>query len=66
MVEVDSFGLPRNRPEGTLMGHVSFFSQGRGVGEEVKLMDTGVIVAPWCGVCLVLTNKSEFCGWRGL
>ena len=28
-------------------------------------MDTGVIVAPWCGVCFVLTNKSEFCGWRG-
>ena len=45
MVEVDSSGLPRNRPEGTLMEHVGFFSQGRGVGEELKLMDTGVIVA---------------------
>ena len=26
------------------MEHVSFFSQGRGVGEEVKHMDTGVIL----------------------
>ena len=66
MVEVESSCVPRNRPEGTLMEHVSFLSQGRGVGEEVKLMDTGVIVAPWFGVCLVLTNKSEFCDWRGL
>ena len=46
MVEVDSCGSPRNRPEGTLMEHVGFYSQGRGVAEEVKPMETGVIVAP--------------------
>ena len=57
MVEVDSSGLPRNRPEGTLMEHVGFFSQGRGVGEEVKRMDTGEIVAPWWGVCLVHRSR---------
>ena len=30
-----------------------FLSQGRGAGDECKLIDAGIIEAPWYGVCLV-------------